>query len=371
MSPRRYAKRDPDSRAPRSMSIRSPASSRWSLPSRPASPTSRIVVSSSGADGSGRLGSVTRIACRRSSAARVSSTRSFTVADSSFTRASASAASWPRAFAAPIASEACFCSARSDSAAAVAARHTSSAASSSSMRAARSGDRRASALLTASGSWRVARGARPIAGQAFGETPFGGPPLGSLGAGVLREELGHGLGFLPDHDVLGHDRAREAAVADRVENLVDLFLARVEVRAVDALAVAHLRRRALGAHLVERVTARAALGEQPRALGGRVALGHADPPRPAGAQRRDRGQGEDDCQRAPGHWRRSLYGSMRRAMSRFCALLATVGAAAAAAGCGGEPAAVTVPGTTLRATLDEYRITPQNVRMKAGRIHLT
>jgi len=62
---------------------------------------------------------------------------------------------------------------------------------------------------------------------------------------------------------------------------------------------------------------------------------------------------------------------MRRAMSRFCALLATVGAAAAAAGCGGEPAAVTVPGTTLRATLDEYRITPQNVRMKAGRIHLT
>jgi hypothetical protein len=62
---------------------------------------------------------------------------------------------------------------------------------------------------------------------------------------------------------------------------------------------------------------------------------------------------------------------MRRAMSRFCALLATVGAAAAVAGCGGEPAAVTVPGTTLRATLDEYRIAPQNVRMKAGRIHLT
>jgi hypothetical protein len=58
-------------------------------------------------------------------------------------------------------------------------------------------------------------------------------------------------------------------------------------------------------------------------------------------------------------------------MSRFCALMAVVGAAVAGAGCGGEPAAVTVPGTTLRATLDEYRIEPQNVRMKAGRIHLT
>jgi uncharacterized cupredoxin-like copper-binding protein len=62
---------------------------------------------------------------------------------------------------------------------------------------------------------------------------------------------------------------------------------------------------------------------------------------------------------------------MRRAMSRFCALIAMVGAAAAGAGCGGEPAAVAVPGTTLHATLDEYRIEPQNVRMKAGRIHLT
>jgi hypothetical protein len=61
---------------------------------------------------------------------------------------------------------------------------------------------------------------------------------------------------------------------------------------------------------------------------------------------------------------------MRRAMSRSCALLAVVGAAAVAAGCGGEPAAVTVPSSTLRVTLDEYRIRPQNVRMRAGRIHL-
>jgi hypothetical protein len=61
---------------------------------------------------------------------------------------------------------------------------------------------------------------------------------------------------------------------------------------------------------------------------------------------------------------------MRRAMSRSSALIAVVGAAAAVAGCGGEPAVVAVSGTTLRVTLDEYRIQPQNVRMKAGRIHL-
>jgi len=50
--------------------------------------------------------------------------------------------------------------------------------------------------------------------------------------------------------------------------------------------------------------------------------------------------------------------------------MAVVAAAAVAAGCGGEPAAVDVSGSTLRVTLDEYRIHPQNVRMKAGRIHL-
>ena len=57
-------------------------------------------------------------------------------------------------------------------------------------------------------------------------------------------------------------------------------------------------------------------------------------------------------------------------MSRSRALMAVLGAAAVAAGCGGEPAAVTVSGSTLRVTLDEYRIRPQNVRMTAGRIHL-
>jgi uncharacterized cupredoxin-like copper-binding protein len=57
-------------------------------------------------------------------------------------------------------------------------------------------------------------------------------------------------------------------------------------------------------------------------------------------------------------------------MSRSCALMTVVGVAAVAAGCGGEPAAVALSGNTLRVTLDEYRIAPQNVRMKAGRVHL-
>jgi hypothetical protein len=57
-------------------------------------------------------------------------------------------------------------------------------------------------------------------------------------------------------------------------------------------------------------------------------------------------------------------------MSRSWALMAVVCAAALTAGCGGEPAAVAVSGNTLRVKLDEYRIQPQNVRMKAGTIHL-
>jgi uncharacterized cupredoxin-like copper-binding protein len=60
---------------------------------------------------------------------------------------------------------------------------------------------------------------------------------------------------------------------------------------------------------------------------------------------------------------------MRRAMSPLRALVAVVGAAALTAGCG-EPAAVDVSGNTLRVTLDEYRIRPQNIRVHAGRIHL-
>ena len=43
-----------------------------------------------------------------------------------------------------------------------------------------------------------------------------------------------------------------------------------------------------------------------------------------------------------------------------------VAAALAVAGCGAEPAGV--EGRTLRVELDEYRITPQDVRVEAGRL---
>jgi plastocyanin len=61
---------------------------------------------------------------------------------------------------------------------------------------------------------------------------------------------------------------------------------------------------------------------------------------------------------------------MRPAMSRSCAFLACLGAAALVAGCNSEPAAVDVLGGTLRVQLDEYRIQPQTIRVKAGRIRI-
>jgi plastocyanin len=57
-------------------------------------------------------------------------------------------------------------------------------------------------------------------------------------------------------------------------------------------------------------------------------------------------------------------------MSRFGAFLACLGTAALVAGCGGEPAAVDVVGGTLRVQLDEFRIQPQTIRVKPGRIRL-
>ncbi len=67
------------------------------------------------------------------------------------------------------------------------------------------------------------------------------------------------LRFGADDDVLRHDRAGEAAVADRVEDLRVLLLAEVEVGAVGAQAVLDARGGALGADGGERVAAGAAL----------------------------------------------------------------------------------------------------------------
>src|SRR5882762_4261550 len=66
------------------------------------------------------------------------------------------------------------------------------------------------------------------------------------------------------------------------------------------------------------------------------------------------------------HTRRSGVDMPRRAL----ALPLVVLAALAASGCG-EPSAVAVPpGQTIRIVLDEYRLDPQNVRVRAGRITL-
>ncbi len=94
----------------------------------------------------------------------------------------------------------------------------------------------------------------------------GYPPESDLLTGVLRDELRDLARLFAGDDVLGHDRAGEAAVGDREEDVGDVLLAEVEVRAVDVLAVGDVRRRALRAGHLERVAAAAAGGEDPRAL---------------------------------------------------------------------------------------------------------
>ena len=104
---------------------------------------------------------------------------------------------------------------------------------------------------------------RPAGAQAplFGR--FGALPrfLGRLGAGVFGEEFGHLLGLLSHHDVLGHDVAGEAAVANRIKHLFDRLPAVVEVRRVGLDAVLNAGGRALGAHHAERVAAGAVVAE--------------------------------------------------------------------------------------------------------------
>ena len=77
------------------MSRLSPSSSTWVRPVLPASPTSRITSSSSGAVGSGRFGSDSSTLVRRSSTARSSSSSSFSRSDSPRVSAIASEASSP------------------------------------------------------------------------------------------------------------------------------------------------------------------------------------------------------------------------------------------------------------------------------------
>src|SRR5205807_4014105 len=66
---------------------------------------------------------------------------------------------------------------------------------------------------------------------------------GSLPTGIRRDELGYVDGVLADDHVLGHDRAREATVLDRVQNARGRTLAAdVEVRTVVRLGGPHVGR---------------------------------------------------------------------------------------------------------------------------------
>ena len=129
--------------------------------------------------------------------------------------------------------------------------------------------RRASAARAGSGSSRMLRrssisGARWPGALAYWEPDpvpgCGGSPASR--AGVLGDELGDADRVLAGDDVLGHDRAREAAVSDREQDVVEALGALVEVRAL------HAERPvggALRSRRRQRVTARAALREQHRA----------------------------------------------------------------------------------------------------------
>ena len=104
-------------------------------------------------------------------------------------------------------------------------------------------------------------------------------------AGVGLQEVGDLFGLLADDDVLGHDRAGESAVADRVEDVFVFLLALVEVRPLRAQAVGDRGRRALGADRLQRVAARAAFPEDHGASVVGAALGDFDARRAAGAER--------------------------------------------------------------------------------------
>ena len=263
-------------------------SSRWSRTSKSklgGSPTSRSVTASSsppsGASGCGRLGSVAASASRRSSTSASSACISLSSAETRLhpldhlggvlagalrgrdlvggLRSGARGAPRPRA-------------------------------------AARGGGRRARAARRAP---RRRRGAPAPPGPAPGrrESRAGRARALSLGRRRRRRRSGPGVGvtgrstsvpaysatnsatacgLVADDDVLGHDRAREAAVADRVEDVLGRLDPLVEVR---PLVAQRAVRRALGAGRLQRVTARAALGEQHGALVGR------DRPRRPGSPR--------------------------------------------------------------------------------------
>ena len=104
-----------------------------------------------------------------------------------------------------------------------------------SRRSAACGPRRASAVRTASGSRRISLRSSTASEATRGRLRrAAGPAYFARNSATLRASCA-------GDEVLGHDRAGEAAVLDREEDVLDGLLAVVEVRAVDALAVGDVR----------------------------------------------------------------------------------------------------------------------------------
>ncbi len=195
--------------------------------------------------------------------------------------------------------------------------------------------------------------------------------FGAWPAGVRRDELRHVDCVLADDDVLGHDRAREAAVLDRVQDAVDGPLAAdVEVGSVVRLRRADVGRRPMRARVGQRVAAGAALGEQHGAvIERRLALGDADL---LGSVRHAVTSAAVDAI-APAI-RETLSGRLMRAgiiresgstMARRQLTLALVlPLAASIAACGSTQ--VVGSARAVHVALTEYRLSPQRVQAHCG-----
>ena len=210
--------------------------SRWSRGSKSnsgRSPTSRSTtasssVSPSGASGSGRLGSVAASSSRSASTSSSSASSALISAETSrIARDRLARRRRPRAWPRRSRRRPRCCSARQlldlRAAARGGARRARAAVEVPGGAAARErGPRgRLRVLADALRSSRGSAPGRPSASE-LGVAPSRRlrPASSASGARVLLEELGDRLGVVADDDVLGHDRAGEAAVADREERVV-------------------------------------------------------------------------------------------------------------------------------------------------------
>ena len=258
----------------------------------------------------------------------------------------------------------------------MASRQRASSASTSSRRCAAPSPRRASAARTASGSRRISLRSSTQGGYPPRRSRPGrraSPGVAGALARVLGEELRDLARLLPGDDVLGHDRAGEATVLDRVDDVVDVLLAVVEVRAVLALAVGDVERRALRAGGARACGSRRSArrrASRPAWSGSSLATSTPDEPQPAPKAAAAARQAA--IRTRSGHGRRRSYGTMPQAMSRCDPHRppSSPSLAVVLGGCGDDDVFRT-DRPILRITLDEYRIVPQNVVVKPGRLKFT